>query len=163
MLSFGDPGYSSWDRRSERDVDVITGMFLLVPKHAVDRVGMLDEIFFVYSEETDWCRRIRDAGYRCVFTPVARIIHRDGGKKSTNQIRSRMYVQLQKSKLLYVRKHYGLPGFLFTKTIFITSTLARWAIFGMLAIRRRDPETIAKRRLARDASLYHLTAVEPRS
>src|SRR5689334_8995513 len=65
---FGRPAYSWWDRRSEMDVDVVSGMFMLIPRHVIDTVGLLDEAFFVYAEEADLCRRIRRHGYRCVFT-----------------------------------------------------------------------------------------------
>jgi len=158
---FGEQDYSTWDHASEREVDVVAGMFLMAPKYVVDHVGALDEIFFVYSEEIDWCRRIREAGYRCVFTPVARIIHRDGGKKSSQQIRPRMYVQLQKSKLLYVRKHFSPLGALSAKATFITTQIFRWAAFGLLAIINGDKENTARSRLARDAVKYHLTGIEP--
>ena len=159
--ALGAPMYASWDRCSERDVDVVTGMFLMVPRRVIDEVGLLDEIFFLYSEEADWCRRMRAAGYRCVFTPVARIIHRDGGEKSASQIRARMYVQKHKSKLLYARKHYGVSGHLFAKTILFATSLGRWAALGALALVRGDAETRTRARLARDASLYHFAGREP--
>ena len=113
----GRAEYAWWDRCTERDVDVVSGMFLLVPRHVVEAVGLLDESFFIYAEEADWCRRIRNAGFRCKFTPIARILHRDGGGQSTAQIKPRMYVQLQKSKLIYARKHDGLLGYMAAKMI----------------------------------------------
>ena len=160
---FGRPEYAWWDRRSERDVDVVSGMFMLVPKRVVEEVGLLDEAFFVYAEEADWCRRIRRAGHRCTFTPVARILHRDGGGKSTAQIRPRMYVQLQRSKLVYARKHHGRLGHVTTKTILLSSMLMRWLVFGTLARIKGGTETSARARLARHAALFHLRGVEPAS
>ena len=160
---FGRPEYAWWDRRSERDVDVVSGMFMLVPKRVVEEVGLLDEAFFVYAEEADWCRRIRQAGHRCTFTPVARILHRDGGGKSTAQIRPRMYVQLQRSKLVYARKHHGRLGHMTTKTILLSSMLMRWLVFGTLARIKGGTETSARARLARHAALFHLRGVEPAS
>lgn len=160
-LLSGYPEYGLWDRRTERDVDVVSGMFMLVPRRVVEQVGVLDEAFFVYSEEVDWCRRIRDAGYRCVFTPVARIIHLDGGRKSTSQIRPRMYVQQQKSKLIYIRKHYGPTGHLAGRTILLASMLGRWALMRLIGLVRPHKEISARANLAWAAARFHLTGVEP--
>ena len=156
---FGRSEYGDWDRRSQRDVDVVSGMFMMVPRHVLDQVGLLDEAFFVYSEEADWCRRIRDAGWRCVFVPEARILHLDGGGKSTTQIRSRMHVQMQKSKMVYLRKHFGLPGVVAGRAIFLGSSLLRL----LLAARRRNDKATAHRRLALASLRYHLMRLEPDS
>lgn len=151
------PDYADWDRRTARDVDVVSGMFMLVPTRVVRQVGPLDEAFFVYSEEADWCRRIRAAGWRCVFTPETRILHRDGGGKSTAQIRPRMHVQMQKSKLIYLRKHHGLWGALAGWAIFVLSSALR--AISPVGLERRD--AAAGRRLARAALRYHLLGTTP--
>jgi hypothetical protein len=157
----GRPWYRDWDRRSEREVDVVSGMFMLVPRAVLEKVGLLDETFFVYSEEADWCRRIRKAGWRCVFAPVARIVHLDGGSKSTAQIKSRMHVQLQKSHLIYARKHHGRAGYLAEKVVFIVSAALRWLLFGVRGLVRPSDETRARVRLSRASLRYHLAGVEP--
>ena len=104
-----------------------------------------------------WCRRIRRAGWRCVFTPHARILHLDGGSKSTAQIRSRMYVQLQKSKIIYLRKHHGISGALVGRIIFLMSALSRL----LLAFGQDGDEAAARRRLALASLRYHLFQKEP--
>ena len=156
------PEYAWWDRRTEMDVDVVSGMFMLVPRRVIDRIGVLDEAFFVYSEEADWCRRIRQAGYRCVFAPVARILHRDGGGKSTSQIKANMYVQMQKSKLIYNRKHYGLVGLAAVKTTLLLAMMARGLLFGTIALFSRSERSIALTRLAWVATRYHLLGAAPK-
>ncbi len=157
----GRPWYAGWDRRSEREVDVVSGMFMLVPRAVLERVGPLDEAFFVYAEEADWCRRIREAGWRCVFAPEARILHLDGGSKSTAQIRSRMHVQMQKSHLIYARKHDGWPGYAAVKGMFVVSALLRLGFFGPLRLLRPDETTRARLRLSWAALRYHLAGREP--
>lgn len=159
--AFGRPWYLDWDRRSEREVDVVTGVFLLVPRRVLQVVGPLDEAFFVYGEEADWCRRIRQAGWRCIFTPEARIIHLDGGRKSSSQIRSRMHVQQQKSHLLYVRKHHGRGGLVLVKGLYVVTSALRLLAFGALRLLRGDAETRARVRLAAAALRYHLLGREP--
>jgi GT2 family glycosyltransferase len=161
--AFGRPWYVGWDRTTIRDVDVVSGMFMLVPRHVLNKVGPLDEAFFVYAEEADWCRRIRKVGFRCMFAPVAQILHLDGGSKSTAQIRSRMYVQMQKSHLIYARKHSGFLGYLFAKSVLMVSGLLRFGLFGLVGLIRKDANTKARVRLSAAALRYHLTGAEPTS
>jgi len=154
---WGRPEYGDWDRDTLRDVDVVSGMFMLAPRQVLETVGPLDDAFFIYSEEADWCRRIRDAGWRCVFAPVAQIIHLDGGSKSTAQIRSKMYVQMQKSKMIYLSKHHGLSGVVLGRMIFVGSALMRWC----LSLLRNGEESKARRRLSGAALRFHLTGQGP--
>lgn len=158
---FGRPWYRGWDRRSERDVDVVSGMFMLVPRRVFETVGPLDEGFFIYAEEADWCRQMRNAGWRCVFAPVARIVHLDGGSKSTSQIRSKMHVQMQKSHLYYARKHHGRAGEALTRAMYLLSALLRAGLFGVLTLVRTDVDTRARVRLSLATLGYLLTGREP--
>jgi GT2 family glycosyltransferase len=153
----GRPEYGGWDRRDERDVDVVSGMFMLLPRAVFEQIGYLDEAFFVYSEEADWCRRIREAGWRCVYAPEARILHLDGGSKSTSQIRSRMYVQMQKSKMIYLRKYYGILGQVVGRGIFLGSSCLKF----LASFLKGNAEGAAQRRLARASLWFHLTRREP--
>ena len=118
---------------SEKTVDVVSGMFLLIPRSVLDQVGLLDESFFVYAEEADLCRRIRQAGFLCVFTPIARILHLGGGDKSTSQIGAKMYIQLQKSLMIYIKKYYGFSGVVMTRVIYVFSKFVRLCLFGSIA------------------------------
>jgi GT2 family glycosyltransferase len=160
---FGRPWYRDWDRRSEREVDVVSGMFMLVPRRVLETVGPLDEAFFIYAEEADWCRRIRKAGWRCVFAPAAQIVHLDGGGKSTVQIRSRMHVQMQKSHLIYVRKHHGALAHSMVRMLLVGSALLRAFLFGGLKLVRPDPVTRARLRLAMASLRFHVLGREPLS
>jgi GT2 family glycosyltransferase len=158
---FGRPWYRGWDRRSERVVDVVSGMFMLVPRAVLNAVGPLDPAFFVYAEEADWCRRIRKAGYTCVFAPVAQILHLDGGGKSTVQIKSRMHVQMQKSHLIYARKHHGAVGYMVVKTLFVVSAALRVMVFGILRLLRGGARAQAHIRLSMASLRYHLLGRNP--
>ena len=159
----GRPEYAWWDRRSERDVDVVSGMFMLVPQRVIEQVGLLDEAFFVYAEEADWCRRIRQTGHRCTFTPVARILHRDGGGKSTAQIKPRMYVQLQKSKLIYARKHNGPLGHLAAKANLVFIDVDAMDCFGTLARLKAEQNPQHERALPATPLYFISAGVEPTS
>jgi hypothetical protein len=88
-----------------QEVDWITGAAMLARREAVEEVGGLDEGFFMYSEELDWCRRFRDAGRRIVYLPTAQIVHHVG--KSSEQVVAARHVHFQTSKVRYFRKHHG--------------------------------------------------------
>lgn len=91
------------DRRVE--VDWLVGACLLVRRAAIDAVGGLDERFFMYYEETDWCLRLRRAGWRTVYDPAAEVIHHDG--RSAAQDVARRQIVFDASRRAYVRKHFG--------------------------------------------------------
>lgn len=94
-----------WDRHDIREVDVVTGCFMLVRRDAINQVGLMDERFFMYCEETDWCYRFKKADWKVLFTPDAEIIHLRGA--STVQAASEMLLQLRGSKLMFLKNHRG--------------------------------------------------------
>ncbi|MCS3897841.1 GT2 family glycosyltransferase [Bradyrhizobium japonicum USDA 38] len=159
---FGRPEFSWWDRRSERDVDVVTGMFMLVRREAIAQVGLMDEAYFVYSEEADWCYRFAQAGWRRVFTPSARIVHLDGGAKSTKQASKKMFVQLQKSAMIYHRKNLGLASWWLLKLIYIASNFVRMVAWFVLSVVKRDNGSWHKSAAAKAALVFHFTGSEPK-
>lgn len=88
-------------------VDWATGAVLAIRSDVVKRIGQWDERrFFMYSEETDYARRIRDAGGIVMFTPAARVGHRAGGSGSSPQLDALLEV----NKLRYYRKWHGVPA-----------------------------------------------------
>jgi GT2 family glycosyltransferase len=160
LPGFGQHNYPGWDRLSERDVDVVAGMFLIIPRRVLDKVGLMDEAYFVYVEEVDLCRRIRQMDFRCVFTPIARIIHY--GDESTKQVRELMHVQMQKSTLIYMRKYYGLIGFISGKAIFVASAVLKIAAVPLFAMTSRSSEALTRATLARSSLMFQIFGVEPK-
>ena len=88
-----------------QEVDWLTGACLLVRRQVIQQVGGLDERFFMYSEELDWCRRIRQAGWQIVYLPSARVVHYVA--KSSDQVVAQRHIYFQSSKVRYFRKHHG--------------------------------------------------------
>lgn len=109
-------------------VDWMAGACLLVRREAIERVGLMDDRFFLYSEETDWCKRIQDAGWLNVNYPAAVVSHFEGSSSSQDVPRTRFL--LYQSKILYAHKHFGQRQALFLKLAFVaTSPLkALWAL-----------------------------------
>ncbi|MCU0519594.1 MAG: glycosyltransferase family 2 protein, partial [Anaerolineae bacterium] len=89
----------------EQDVDWVTGAAMMIRREVLQDVGPFDESYFMYSEELDWCRRIRRAGWRITYVPSAQVIHHGG--KSSDQVVAARHVYFQASKILYARKHHG--------------------------------------------------------
>jgi len=85
--------------------DWVIGACLLVRREAYQQVGGLDEGFFMYSEELDWCRRLKNAGWEILYQPAATIVHHEG--KSSQQVVPARHIYFQTSKVRYFRKHHG--------------------------------------------------------
>lgn len=95
-----------WDRQSERAVDTVSGCFMMVRRDCIHEIGLLDEDFFFFGEETDWCRRMREAGWRVVFAPVGEVTHFGGG--SSTSLNHKRDLMLTEATVRLHRKHGGV-------------------------------------------------------
>lgn len=103
-------------------VDWVTGAAILFRSQALEAADGFDEGFFMYSEELDLCRRLRDLGWTTRYTPRARVVHHEG--KSSEQVVPRRHRMFQRSRLRYFRKHHGRAA----------ATLLRVGILGQYAL-----------------------------
>jgi N-acetylglucosaminyl-diphospho-decaprenol L-rhamnosyltransferase len=87
-----------------REVGWVQSSAMLVRREAAKQVGWLDPVFFVYSDETDFCKRLRDAGWRVLFAPAARAVHHDQLGTDRAAMRRRI-VEFHRNRDLYFRKH----------------------------------------------------------
>jgi N-acetylglucosaminyl-diphospho-decaprenol L-rhamnosyltransferase len=86
-------------------IDHPLGAALMVRREVIEQVGLLDERFFIYCEEIDWCLRIKAAGWGIWCVPKAEIVHHVA--QSTGQFRDEMFVALWKSRYQLFEKHYS--------------------------------------------------------
>lgn len=93
------------------DVEVLNGWFWVVRRRALEQVGLLDERFFMYGEDVDWCYRFHQNGWRVVFCPTAQAVHYGGASSARVPIRS--YVEMWKADAQYWRKHHRRLGSMF--------------------------------------------------
>ena len=107
------------------DADYVEGACMLVRREALDQVGGLDEGFYMYAEEVDWCLRMRRAGWRVVYLPQTRIIHLGGGSSKGNKGNTRREAMLYRSRVRFFRIHYG-P---------VQAALLKGLIYGFTAIK----------------------------
>ena len=91
-----------FDHDETRDVEVVMGACMLLRRAAVDHVGLCDEDYFLFSEETDWCYRFHEAGWEVVFFPGAECTHVRGASHS-----GRLYRENLRGHLLFLSKHRG--------------------------------------------------------
>lgn len=101
----------------DHEVDSCVGAFMLVRKSAIEKVGLFDEDFFFYGEDLDWCWRFKEAGYKIIYTPRAKIIHYKGassGMKKTSkdvtkvnpQVKKKALKESTRAMILFYKKHY---------------------------------------------------------
>ncbi len=111
-------------------VDVLVGCFWMLRREALEAAGLLDEGFFVYGEDVDWCRRCRKAGWQVVFFPGAEAIHARGGASAADPVTSA--VVQQRSILYYWSKHHGVLGRLGIRSLLFFHLVLRY-LFALLA------------------------------
>jgi N-acetylglucosaminyl-diphospho-decaprenol L-rhamnosyltransferase len=127
-----------------RAVEHLLGACLLLRRAALDAVGLLDERFFIYFEETDWCARARQAGWQLWQVPAASVLHHGGG--TTRHVAEEMSLQFHRSQALFYRKHYGLAGYLLLKAIVGLGIGYRLARSLLATVRRRiGPDLLTTR------------------
>jgi len=140
---FGREQMTWWDKNDTRQVDVVMGCFMLIRREAIEQVGAMDESFFMYAEETDWCYRLKKNGWKVMFTPAGQIIHFGG--QSTAKIPVDMIIQLRLSILRFIKKHYCWLSYITARclvALFFTVRLPVWSVMFILHSRRRNEALI---------------------
>jgi GT2 family glycosyltransferase len=117
----------------EVSADWLVGSFLLVRADALADVGLFDERFFLFSEETDWCHRFRAAGWEIRHLPRARLVHHTG-----RMLRPDLYAQNSYSKVLYAQKHFRAAGRSTFRAALALRHAVRVAMLAPLALVRPD-------------------------
>lgn len=99
---FGQYNLTYLDENEINEVDCLVGAFMMVRREVLNEVGLLDEDYFMFGEDIDWCYRIKEAGWKIVYYPEAKIIHYKGGSgrslKTDYEFHRAMY--------LFYNKHY---------------------------------------------------------
>lgn len=126
---FGRYRLGWWDYASVREIDGIAGCFMLARREAIERVGMMSESYFMYSEDMDWCWRFRKAGWRVLYTPDPRIVHL--GRCSSSQAAADMHLMERRSLLMFLEKKSGKLARWTANAMFCTATLARVIVLGL--------------------------------
>ncbi|MUG73955.1 glycosyltransferase family 2 protein [Paenibacillus validus] len=97
QLSYLDPD-------QDYPVDCLVGAFMMVRREVIDQVGMLDEDFFMYGEDIDWCYRIKEAGWGIHYYPYTEIVHYKGA--SSRRRPFKIIYEFHRAMILFHKKHY---------------------------------------------------------
>ncbi len=121
-----------WDPVLPREVEVIKGACMVVRRAVLDQVGLLDDRYFMYSEEMDLCYRISQAGWALYWVPQAQVVHYGG--VSTRQMADAMYIELYRSKIQFWKKFGGARRARWFKVLIAVAYIPRWALFSIARI-----------------------------
>jgi GT2 family glycosyltransferase len=108
----------------ELEAEFLMGAALLVRREAIDQVGGLDERFFLFSEEVDWCYRFRQAGWKVIFTPEAEAVHVGGASHA-----GRLFREQVQGHLLFLEKHRGARYAARARRLLASSLTLRGLVF----------------------------------
>ena len=143
---FGGQMVSDFDHKRTADVEVLNGWFWMARRSALNEVGLLDERFFIYGEDMDWCNRFRQRGWRIVFYADAKATHYGGASSSAAPVR--FYVEMQRANLQYWKKHHGVLSGNVNRMIVVLQHAIRLISYSVTSLLRigNMPEAAAKRR-----------------
>lgn len=102
---FGKYNLSFLDPDEVHAVEAVSGACMFARKSAVDQVGLLDERFFMYGEDLDWCLRISQAGWKIYYVPQAQIVHYFGSGSRQRRLKSTL--NFYQAMYLFHRKHFA--------------------------------------------------------
>lgn len=137
---FGTYMMTYWAMDDFREVDAVIGACMMLRQEAIKQVGLLDDQFFMYSEEVDLCYRLKQAGWKIYFVPNAEAIHLWGG--SSHKIKRESFLRLYKSRVQFFRKHYGKFTTGIYKLLLLLSGLLRVTAGAVFLLIRRDQSKV---------------------
>jgi GT2 family glycosyltransferase len=116
------------DENETYEVDCVVGAFMLVRSKAIREVGLLDETFFMYGEDIDWCYRIKAANWKIIYYSDAKVVHYKGASYSKKQ-NTRLTYEFYRAMYIFYNKHYkdGYP--------WITTTVTYLGIWGICGLK----------------------------
>lgn len=127
--------YGRDDFEVKWETDYVMGSCIMTRRAVMEQAGMLDEDFFMYYEEVEWCWRVRRAGYRIVYLPAAVVVHHH--MASARQNSRAMTARLYHSMRTYYRKTAGLPEQAFATIVSVIGLLRNEVLHAGVAVKRR--------------------------
>ncbi len=137
----------------EYPVDCLVGAFILVRRETIDQVGGLDETFFMYGEDIDWCYRIKEAGWGIFYYPRTYIVHYKGGSARRKPLK--ITYEFHRAMWVFHRKHYAKKYNLLTNTavwVGISLKFTLSLLRSKLSLPSRQGQTATRMRAENEAS-----------
>ncbi|MBN2374613.1 glycosyltransferase family 2 protein [bacterium] len=106
---------SGWDHNEVRMVDWVSGCCIMVKRAVVSDVGPLDEEFFMFNEDVDWCLRMKKAGYGIAYLPQAKVMHHIGASSgnASKKLIPRLIIERHKGMIHFLKKHNSRNPFVY--------------------------------------------------
>jgi N-acetylglucosaminyl-diphospho-decaprenol L-rhamnosyltransferase len=114
-MTFADPD-------EELEVDSVVGAYMQIRKEAIEKVGLLDETFFMYAEDIDWCFRIKEAGYKVWYYAPVTVYHI---KRAASRQSPKAQFEFWRAMLIFYRKHYRKTTPFFLHALIILALLVK--------------------------------------
>ncbi|MDI6644787.1 MAG: glycosyltransferase family 2 protein [Methanobacteriaceae archaeon] len=102
---FGRYNLTYLDENETYEIECLVGAFMMVRREVINQIGLLDETFFMYGEDIDWCYRIKAAGWKIVYYADAEVIHYKGSSSSHKENPKLIY-EFYRAMYLFYNKHY---------------------------------------------------------
>lgn len=149
---------STWDHNSTIEIDWARGAVLMFKKAVMDKIGILDERYYIYGEEIDFYYRARKSGFKAVFVHNINIIHH--GKSSSKQKRTQMFIQNYKSLYLFLKKNYGMTSYYFYRArvlIFMIIWILKFKVILFFKLNNEDEKQ--QLQMYSDAFKWHFSKI----
>lgn len=131
--TFGRYNLTYLDEDEIAEVGSLVGAFMMLRREAIEQVGLMDETFFMYGEDIDWCKRVAEAGWKVIYYPRVSVLH---FKRAASRQSPRAQLEFNRAFLLFYNKHYRTH----------TPWWLHWAVLAGIALRggpRLWPEVFA--------------------
>ena len=120
----------------EMEVDGVMGAYLMIGRSVIDKIGLLDEEYFMYGEDLDWCWQAKKAGYKVVYYPKAEIIHYKYG--SSQLIPFKTIKMAHEAMKIFYRKHYAKEkNWLFNQFVYLGINLRMYLVMIVNILRKK--------------------------
>jgi GT2 family glycosyltransferase len=119
-------------------VGIVSGACLLIRRETVEEIGLLDEGFFMYYEDADWCLRARQRGWKVYSVPQAEVVHYLA-LSSGQQAEPRLVEAYFHSRMRYFRKYHSPLSLWVLRGTLLATSLAKLGVLGLAWLWRRDP------------------------
>ena len=119
---FGRYNMTFADENAELEVDSVVGAYMQVRKAAIERVGLLDEAFFMYGEDIDWAYRVKEAGYKVWYHPAVTVHH---FKRAASRNNPKAQFEFWRAMLIFYRKHFRRTTFFPVHLLILSALLLK--------------------------------------
>jgi GT2 family glycosyltransferase len=154
---FGQRMMNYFDHSEVRKVDILNGCFLMVRKEALQETGLLDERFFFYGEDMDWCKRFRDRKWEITFYPESMAVHYGGASTAKSPIK--YYIEMHRTDMQFWEKHYGRFGLCYITAMLFLQQHLRLCGMGLLYLFGHSKREEARHKIRRSVAsiqwLFH--------